>query len=108
MTNKIKYVADNSDLTYCILKTIEELFELGEVLSKQLTKPDGADSEERVAKVVEESGDVLFNVRVLVSKMELSMQVLNRVEEKALQCVKRIDKQLKDNKDDFFVEEDEY
>ena len=36
---KINIVASERDLSYCYLKTAEELFELGEILLKQVTKP---------------------------------------------------------------------
>ena len=39
LKDKINIVASERDLSYCYLKTAEELFELGEILLKMVTKP---------------------------------------------------------------------
>lgn len=91
---KLEYVADNSTLDYCFKKTAEELFELGEVVMKQITKPNGANSEERINKLIEEAGDVVCNLAILSTKLNLTNQIDKRLEYKLEQCFKRIQKEL--------------
>lgn len=80
LKDKIELVASERDLSYCYLKTAEELFELGEILLKQVTKPDG--SEERIPHLIEECGDVILNIKILVSKLKIEDKVKKRVESK--------------------------
>jgi len=77
---KINIVASERNLSYCYLKTAEELFELGEILLKQVTKPDG--SEERIPHLIEECGDVILNIKILASKLYIEDEVKNRIEDK--------------------------
>jgi len=78
--NKIELVASERDLSFCYLKTAEELFELGEILLKQVTKPQG--SEERIPHLIEECGDVIMNIKILASKLYIEDEVKKRVEDK--------------------------
>lgn len=78
--DKIELVASKRDLSYCYLKTAEELFELGEILLKQVTKPQG--SEERIPHLIEECGDVIMNIKILASKLYIEDEVKKRVEDK--------------------------
>lgn len=55
----IKYLADNNDRTYNLLKASEECQELSLILTQLLSK--GASDKD----VIEEIGDVLFRVDVL-------------------------------------------
>ena len=80
LKDKINMVASERNLSYCYLKTAEELFELGEILLKQVTKPDG--SEERIPHLIEECGDVILNIKILVSKLKIEDKVKKRVESK--------------------------
>ena len=80
LKDKINIVASERDLSYCYLKTAEELFELGEILLKQVTKPNG--SEERVPHLIEECGDVILNIKILTSKLKIEDKVKKRVEDK--------------------------
>lgn len=80
LKDKIELVASERDLSYCYLKTAEELFELGEILLKQVIKPDG--SEERIPHLIEECGDVILNIKILVSKLKIEDKVKKRVESK--------------------------
>ena len=80
LKEKINIVASERDLSYCYLKTAEELFELGEILLKQVTKPNG--SEERVPHLIEECGDVILNIKILTSKLKIEDKVKKRVEDK--------------------------
>ena len=73
-------VASERDLSYCYLKTAEELFELGEILLKQITKPNGSD--ERIPHLIEECGDVIMNIKILASKLYIEDEVKKRVEDK--------------------------
>jgi len=98
LNEKYEYITANTSEEYTILKTAEELFELGEVLIKQLTKPKGSKSPERIAKIIEESGDVLANVKGLAIKLGIWSEVSERMIYKIDQCVERVDRQLKDDK----------
>lgn len=91
---KLKYVADNSTLEYCFKKTAEELFELGEVVMKQITKPNGASDLERINKLIEEAGDVICNIAILSAKLNLTHKIDDRINYKLEQAFKRIDKEL--------------
>lgn len=78
--NRIELVASERDLSYCYLKTAEELFELGEILLKQITKPQG--SEDRIPHLIEECGDVILNIKILASKLYIEDEVKKRIEVK--------------------------
>lgn len=80
LKEKINIVASERDLSFCYLKTAEELFELGEILMKQVTKPNG--SEERIPHLIEECGDVILNIKILASKLYIEDEVKKRVEDK--------------------------
>ena len=80
LKEKINIVASERDLSYCYLKTAEELFELGEILLKQVTKPNGSD--ERIPHLIEECGDVILNLKILASKLYIEDEVKKRVEDK--------------------------
>ena len=80
LKEKINIVASERDLSYCYLKTAEELFELGEILIKMVTKPNG--SEERILHLIEECGDVMLNIKILASKLYIEDEVKKRIENK--------------------------
>lgn len=80
LKDKIELVASERDLSYCYLKTAEELFELGEILIKMVTKPDG--SEQRIPHLIEECGDVIMNIKILTFKLQIGDDVKKRVEKK--------------------------
>ena len=80
LKDKIELVASERELSYCYLKTAEELFELGEILLKQVTKPDGSDG--RIPHLIEECGDVILNIKILTSKLYIEDEVKKRVENK--------------------------
>ena len=80
LKEKINIVASERDLSYCYLKTAEELFELGEILIKMVTKPNGSDG--RIPHLIEECGDVILNIKILTSKLYIEDEVKKRVENK--------------------------
>ena len=80
LKDKINIVASERNLSYCYLKTAEELFELGEILIKMVTKPQG--NEDRIPHLIEEAGDVILNVKILASKLYIEDEVEKRVEDK--------------------------
>ena len=80
LKEKINIVASERDLSYCYLKTAEELFELGEILIKMVTKPQGSD--DRIPHLIEECGDVIMNIKILTSKLYIEDEVKKRVESK--------------------------
>lgn len=80
LKEKINIVASEREVSYCYLKTAEELFELGEILLKQVTKPQGG--EERIPHLIEELGDVVLNILILSEKLDIDDEVHERVEDK--------------------------
>ena len=80
LKDKIELVASERDLSFCYLKTVEELFELGEILLKQVTKPQG--SNDRIPHLIEECGDVILNIKILASKLYIEDEVKKRIENK--------------------------
>ena len=80
LKDKINIVASERNLSYCYLKTAEELFELGEILIKMVTKPNGSD--DRIPHLIEECGDVIMNIKILASKLYIEDEVKKRVEKK--------------------------
>ena len=80
LKEKINIVASERDLSYCYLKTAEELFELGEILIKMVTKPQGSD--DRIPHLIEECGDVILNIKILTSKLYIEDEVKKRVSDK--------------------------
>ena len=80
LKDKINIVASERDLSYCYLKVAEELFELGEILLKQVTKPQGSD--DRIPHLIEECGDVIMNIKILASKLQIGDDIKKRVEKK--------------------------
>ena len=80
LKEKINIVASERELSYCYLKTAEELFELGEILLKQVTKPQGSD--DRIPHLIEECGDVILNIKILTSKLYIEDEVKKRIENK--------------------------
>ena len=80
LKDKINIVASERDLSYCYLKTAEELFELGEILIKMVTKPNGSD--DRIPHLIEECGDVMLNIKILASKLYIEDEVKKRIENK--------------------------
>lgn len=80
LKDKIEIVASERELLFCYQKVAEELFELGEVVMKQVTKPETSD--DRIKHLIEECGDVILNVKILASKLYLEKQVKKRIENK--------------------------
>ena len=78
--DKIELVASERDLSFCYQKVAEEMFELGEIIMKQVTKPQG--SEERIPHLIEECGDVIMNIKILASKLYIENEVKKRIEDK--------------------------
>ncbi len=80
LKDKIELVASERNLSYCYLKTAEEIFELGEIIMKQVTKP--INSDERIPHLIEECGDVILNIKILASKLYIEDEVKKRVSDK--------------------------
>jgi len=80
LEDKIELVASERDLTFCYQKVAEEMFELGEIIMKQITKPNGSD--ERIPHLIEECGDVILNVKILTSKLYIEDEVKKRISDK--------------------------
>lgn len=76
----IDKVASERKLSFCYKKVAEELFELGEIVMKQLNKPDGA--ELRIKALSEEMGDVILNTMLLASKLQIEDDVKERIKNK--------------------------
>lgn len=67
---------------YVTLKLAEELSELSELLLKLITKPNGANSPERIDRIVEETGDVQVRLNIFVQEFEIIDQVKIRISKK--------------------------
>lgn len=80
MSKKINKILKTRDLLFCYQKVAEELFELGEIVMKQINKPIGA--EDRINHLTEELGDVIFNIKLLSSKLNIEDNVKKRVKTK--------------------------
>lgn len=76
----IDKAASERKLSFCYKKVAEELFELGEIVMKQLNKPDGA--EDRVPHLIEELGDVMLNIHILTKKLNIEKEVFKRSKDK--------------------------
>lgn len=63
------------------MKVIEECAELQEVLIKSLTKSEGFKPKKE--KIVEEMGDVMYRIMVLIQVLEVEDEVEKRIEEKS-------------------------
>ena len=79
-TDKIELTAGKRSLSFCYQKVAEELFELGDVIMKQINKPNG--SEDRIPHLIEECGDVILNIKILASKLYIEDEVKKRIENK--------------------------
>ena len=78
--DKIEMVAGKRSLSFCYQKVAEELFELGEIVMKQINKPNGVD--DRIPHLIEECGDVVLNIKILTSKLYIEDEVKKRIEDK--------------------------
>lgn len=71
---------------YIILKTIEELAELQEVLIKVVTKPIGALEDKRLEHLIEELGDV----ELRVTQIQKELGVTDKVEKRILKKMRTL------------------
>ena len=81
MTNKelIKYLVDNNDYKYNLLKTAEELQELSLVLTQMALKEEKVDKQE----VIDEIGDVKIRLKVLghlFSKKDVKKRIKYKID----------------------------
>lgn len=86
MTDKelIKYLADNNDRNYNLLKASEECQELSLILTQFISK--GTSDE----KIIEEIGDVLFRVGILKHLFDKE-KIVERKAYKISKCKKYIE-----------------
>ncbi len=89
----ISKVATYGTLERTMLKVLEENTELNEVLLKTITKPDNL--KPSIDKIIEEAGDVLFRLAVLIKRLDIEDAVGERFREKTAQVVEWVDKQNK-------------
>lgn len=73
---------------YNLRKLLEESIELNEVIIKMINK--SADNKPPIEKLIEESGDLLFRLGVVIRQFNIKPKVLLRVEEKGEQIKKWI------------------
>jgi len=76
MTDKklIKYLAENNDKTYNLLKTAEELQELSLAITQLINKPNKVDEQE----IIDELGDVKIRLKI-ISKLFSKKKVKERI-----------------------------
>ena len=77
----IKKMADKFPENRIALKVLEESIEMNEVLIKRETKHD--EMRPLDSKLIEEMGDLLFRMDILIEKMGIRDQVKARYDEKA-------------------------
>jgi NTP pyrophosphatase (non-canonical NTP hydrolase) len=75
-----------------ILKALEEMAELSEVLLKSLTKNE--DNAPPLSKVVEETGDVIFRLGIMIRQMKIEEETFERLEEKEARVYEWYQEQL--------------
>lgn len=85
MEEELELVKKLEPTEFSILKLVEELAELQEVAIKLLTKPKGALEGTRMEHLIEELGDVRFRITVVVEKLKIRQQVLDRVMDKTIE-----------------------
>lgn len=78
---KFQIISETNSETYTYSKLIEELFELGEVLSKKINK-SGGDKEPPIEKIIEELGDVVLRISLLSYKLNIVQEIEDRMEYK--------------------------
>ena len=76
--NVFEHLVTTNDPLYNYNKLVEELFELGEVLSKKINK-DGTDKEPSKEKLVEEMGDVYLRLDILATKLNIIDDIKKRI-----------------------------
>lgn len=69
-----------------MLKVVEETTELNEVLIKCLTKT--LDLQPPIEKIIEETGDVLVRLMIMIEKLGIQKEVDTRISEKSEQILK--------------------
>lgn len=92
MKETIAKLLEYNPLDRNILKVVEETTELNEVLIKFITKKP--ELKPPIEKIIEEAGDTIFRLKVLLAYFKIEDEVEKRVAEKALQ----IDKWMKEMK----------
>ena len=70
--------AINSSPEYIYMKAIEEMSELSKELCHSITKPTGFYNQLQKDKIIEETGDVLFRLYVLIEHLNIVEEVQNR------------------------------
>ena len=91
MTDKklIKYLVENNDYKYNLLKTAEELNELSTILLQYVNKDDKIDKQ----KIIEEIGDSIIRIKVL-KKLFSKKKINSRIDFK----LKKFKSYIKNNK----------
>lgn len=78
------------DVQGIMLKVIEENTELNEVLIKSITKTP--ELKPPIEKVIEETGDVLVRLIIMIEKLGIKEEVDKRIDEKVEQILKFLNK----------------
>ena len=91
MNNKqlIKYLVENNDYKYNLLKTAEELNELSTILLQYVNKDNKIDKQ----KIIEEMGDSIIRIKVL-KKLFSKKKINSRIKFK----LKKFKSYIKNNK----------
>lgn len=90
INEQIELISNTFTKDNVILKAIEECTELNEVLIKTITK--NIDSKPSIDKIIEETGDVLVRLMVLIEKLDIREVVDKRITKKLLEIEKYINK----------------
>jgi phosphoribosyl-ATP pyrophosphohydrolase len=84
----IDHLIKNNKNDYNLKKLLEESIELSEVVIKMLNKSD--EHKPPIEKLIEESGDVLFRLGVVLRQYKIKELVVKRTEEKSNQIAESI------------------
>lgn len=82
----VERMAAKYDAQGIMLKVVEETTELNEVLIKSITKTP--ELQPPMEKVIEETGDVLVRIMIMMEKLGILEQVDKRIDEKIGQILK--------------------
>lgn len=79
--NVIDYLVTTNNDNYNYLKLIEELFELGDVITKTITKKDTV-KQPPLKDLIGEMGDVVLRIAILCKTLNVEKEVISYVVDK--------------------------
>lgn len=86
----VSRMAAKYDAQGIMLKVVEETTELNEILIKSITKTP--ELQPPIEKVIEETGDVLVRIMIMMEKLGILEEVDKRIDEKCTQILNFLNK----------------